>query len=149
MPEISLDVSDSLIIGETKTLSAHTIPEETNMVWESNNSDNSKDYSADCIITVKAQPNQHDGGTISSEIASESDSQEPEANSVSINDVAWLDDIKIYEDDYATTMRGEQWSDCIRFGSSNIISDGNAGLRAVCDKKYSKFTAEIAPQEGF
>ena len=87
--------------------------------------------------------------TITSEIEQNSDLQESEITTISIRDVAWLDDEKIYKDDYATTMRGEEWSDCIRFGSSNINSDGTSVLRVVCDKKFSKFTAEIAPQEGF
>lgn len=87
--------------------------------------------------------------TNNTEVSLNNDLQESEINTISIKDVAWLDDEKIYKDDYATTMRGEDWSDCIRFGSSNINSDGTSILRVVCDQKYNKFTAEIAPQEGF
>lgn len=121
---------------------------------------NNVSYSADCAITVKSLIEESDKTlndniesdkqeTIISELDQNSDLQEPEINTVSIRDVAWLDDEKIYKDDYATTMRGEEWTDCIRFGSSNINSDGTSVLRVVCDQKYNKFTAEIAPQEGF
>ena len=86
---------------------------------------------------------------VASEIDEGDDLEELEPASVSLSDVVWLDDINIHKDISATTMRGEQWSDCMGFGSSNINSDGQAALLVACDQKYSKFIAEIAPQEGF
>lgn len=77
------------------------------------------------------------------------DPEESEPDVVSLSDIAWIEDEKIYTDASATTMREKTWNDCIRFGSSNINADGNAYIRAVCDQEYSRFTAEISPQEGF
>lgn len=190
-PEINIDKSQLLYIGDTYNLSVTTIPENINILWNSSNTnivtvdDNGKieaiaegtvtitakmiyndiNYSANCDIEVKAptpvptpieESNENINDNIKSneqeiidtEVASNDDFQEIETNIISIRDVAWLDDEKIYEEDSATTMRGEEWSDCIRFGSSNINSDGTSVLRAVCDK-YNRFTAEFAPQEGF
>ena len=48
-----------------------------------------------------------------------------------------------------TRIFNEQWSDCIRLGNSNFNLDGCAYIIAACNQKYSKFTAEIAPQKGF
>lgn len=172
IPEINLDLPQLLYIGETKNISAITIPENIKISWSSSNSNivtvndngeiegisegtatitatmvyNNIDYSANHNITIKAQLDEYGDN---SEVEQNNDLQKSESNTISIRDVAWLDDEKIYKDDYATTMRGEEWSDCIRFGSSNINSDGTSVLRVVCDQKYSKFTAEIAPQEGF
>lgn len=72
-----------------------------------------------------------------------------EPDTVALEDVAWLEEEKIYSGDTATTTRGETWSNCIRFGSSNLNADGDSYIVAVCDQKYSKFTAKIAPQKGF
>lgn len=87
----------------------------------------------------------------------ESDNPEPSAenhgniepDTVALEDVAWLEEKKIFSGDTATTTRGETWSNCIRFGSSNLNADEDSYLVAVCDQKYSKFTAKIAPQKGF
>lgn len=95
------------------------------------------------------------------EPSKESDNPEPSAenhgddltdiepDTVALEDVAWLEEEKIYSDDTATTTRGETWSNCIRFGSSNLNADGDSYIVVVCDQKYSKFTAKIAPQKGF
>lgn len=72
-----------------------------------------------------------------------------EISCVPLRDVFWLDEIKIHKDVSALTTRGAEWTDCIGFGSSNLNADGNAAIRAVCDCEYSRFTAEIAPQDGF
>ncbi len=171
-PEISLDAFYSLTVGETKRINASTIPKESNIIWDSSNSEiatvndngeieaitegtatvtgtmiyNNKNYSANCAITVKAQSDERDDNSAGNK-ANNDDADK--TNIISIRDIAWLDDKKVYKDDNATTMRGETWSDCVRFGSSNINSDGISVLRVVCDQKYNKFTAEIAPQEGF
>ena len=75
--------------------------------------------------------------------------EEPEPSNVPLSDVAWLAEENIHEDESATTMREETWTDCIRFGSSNLNSDGNSTIVAACDQEYSKFTAEVSPQKGF
>ncbi|MBD5524309.1 MAG: Ig domain-containing protein [Lachnospiraceae bacterium] len=150
----NLDVVSVNDAGKIKGISEGTATITATMIY------NNVSYSADCTIDVKTFTEEGDKTlndniesdeqeTITSEIEQNSDLQESEITTISIRDVAWLDDEKIYKDDYATTMRGEEWSDCIRFGSSNINSDGTSVLRVVCDKKFSKFTAEIAPQEGF
>ena len=161
---IEWNSSDSKVVtvddkGHLKALNEGTATITATIVY------NNVRYSSDCSITVGTQSNEYndnsnnnnqnkddtkfDANEIDSEIVSNSDIQESETNSVSIRDVAWLDDEQIYKDDYATTMRGEPWSDCIRFGSSNLNSDGESILIVVCDQKYNKFTAEIAPQKGF
>lgn len=189
-PNIKLDSSRLLYIGENVTLSATTIP-ELSITWTSSNLDiakvndkgevdgiaegtatitaamtyNDKEYSADCVITIKAPIEEaddtlNDAGNLNEEAddilndagnsnEEEGDLEEPEATKVSLKDVAWLEDDNIRKNISATTMRGEYWDDCIGFGSSNINADSNAAIIAACDQKYSRFTAEIAPQEGF
>ncbi|MBD5503539.1 MAG: Ig domain-containing protein [Lachnospiraceae bacterium] len=164
----NLDIVSVNEAGKIKGISEGTATITATMIY------NNVSYSADCAIDVttfieesdknindniesdeqetitsEIEQNSDEQETIISEIEQNSDVQESDITTISIRDVAWLDDEKIYKDDYATTMRGEEWSDCIRFGSSNINSDGTSVLRVVCDKKFSKFTAEIAPQEGF
>ena len=68
---------------------------------------------------------------------------------VPLKDVHWIEEEYIRKDMDATTTRGNEWTGCIGFGSSNLNSDGNAYIIAVCDREYSRFTAEIAPQDGF
>lgn len=48
-----------------------------------------------------------------------------------------------------TTTSDEDWSDCIGFGSNNLNADSNADIVILCEQKYNKFTAEIAPQKMF
>lgn len=73
----------------------------------------------------------------------------PEPSSIPLKSVHWIEEEKIHRDMSATTTRGEEWIDCIGFGSNNLNTDGNSHITVVCDKKYNIFTAEIAPQDGF
>lgn len=109
---------------------------------ENNNTDEIGSDNTDMAVTEPEDNN-------TSEINESDDIEKPEPASISLSDVVWLEEENIHKDISATTMRGEQWSDCIGFGSSNINSDGTAVILAVCDQKYRKFTAEIAPQEDF
>lgn len=182
-PIISIDASASLDIGETKMLSVITIPEELDVIWNSDNKDivvvdnsgeikgiaegtttitatmtyNNESYSANCNITVKAPAgaldNIFEGNATNDKDESgkqdANNAEEPEPSNVSLADVAWLQDKKAYVSEALTTTRGETWYDCIQFGSSNLNADGNAYIIAACDQKYSTFSAEIVPQEGF
>lgn len=175
-PYINMDTDCSLYIGETKYLSVDTNLGGAQVIWASNNSDiasvneegkiegiakgtakitatvtnNNEEYSAECVLTVEAPVEESDGQKAAeSEITEEDDGEESGSNVVSLSDVAWLQEEKMNKNISSKTMRGEQWTDCIGFGSSNINADGNAYIIAACDQKYTRFTAEIAPQEGF
>lgn len=79
----------------------------------------------------------------------EDNSTDIEPDTVALEDVAWVEQHNIHIDDTATTTRGEAWSNCIRFGSSDLNKDGDSCILAACDQKYKSFTAKIAPQQGF
>lgn len=174
-PCIDLDTTCVLDIGESITLSALTSP-ESSITWTSSDSDiatvndkgevagvnegtatitaamtyNDEEYSADCDITIKAPIDESDY-ILNNESKSneEGDLEEIESTEMSLGNVPWLKKDNINKNMSATTMRGEVWDNCIGLGSSNINADSNAAIIAACDQKYSRFTAEIAPQEGF
>lgn len=185
-PGITLDKTQSLHIGEIKSLTASTIPENVSILWKSSDPNiitvndngeiegisegtatitatityNNINYLANCDIEVKSLPKESDDilsgeNKINKQETTDSNStdnnliEENESTDVTLSDVAWIQSEKAYKGETATTMRGEQWSNCIILGSSNINEDGCAIIIAACDQKYSKFTAEIAPQEGF
>ena len=79
----------------------------------------------------------------------EDNSTDIEPDIVALEDVAWVEQHNIHIDGTATTTRGEAWSNCIRFGSSDLNNDGDSYILAACDQKYKSFTAKIAPQQGF
>lgn len=174
-PGIDLDTTCVLDIGESITLSALTSP-ESSITWTSSDSDiatvndkgevagvnegtatitaamtyNDEEYSADCDITIKAPIDESEDILNNGNESSEEDELDGlESTEISLSDVAWLEEDNIRKNILATTMRGEPWDNCIGFGSSNINADSDAAIIAACDQKYSRFTAEIAPQEGF
>lgn len=170
-PVINLDSAQLLYVGETKNISATTVPENVDLIWESSDSEivaihngeieaiaegnatvtavmvyNDVGYSANCSVTVMASNDIPD---------MESDKQEmgdtvEELDGISLTDdtVVWLQEENVYRETDQKTVR-EDWDECIRFGSSNLNADGDAYVIVACDQKYSKFTAEIAPQKGF
>lgn len=75
---------------------------------------------------------------------------EIDSNGVLLTDesVAWIREKNVHKETSQKTVR-EDWGECIRFGSSDLNADSVASIIVACDQKYSKFTAEIAPQEGF
>lgn len=182
-PSITLDRTQSLYVGEIKSLAAITTPENVSILWKSNNSNivtvndngeidgisvgtatitatityNSINYSANCDIEVKSSTDESDNILSDNNEQEATDSnagennlfEEAKSTDVSLSDVVWLQSEKAYKSESATTMRGELWDNCIQLGSNNLNADGNAIIVAVCDQKYSQFTAEISPQEGF
>lgn len=72
-----------------------------------------------------------------------------EPSEISLRDVYWIEDEKIFIERTATTSRGKKWTNCVCFGTNNLNSDGESLIIAACDREYSRFTAEIAPEEGF
>lgn len=178
-PYIVIDNSSlELVNGDEYILNANTSPNNTIVEWSSSNLEiididnkgnvkainegtaiitatmvyNNIKYSANCEINVKS-PIEELSDNISKEM--KTDKQEiddlDDLNNISLahESVAWLKCEKVYKDESEITMRGQQWNNCIRFGSSNLNADGCSIIIAACDQKYSKFTAQIAPQEGF
>lgn len=68
---------------------------------------------------------------------------------VRLNDMFRIEESNVHIDASAVTTRGETWLNSMRLGSSNLNSDGISYLSLPCNGEYSRFTAEIAPQEGF
>ncbi len=146
------DIATVNNIGEIEGIAEGTAIITATMVY------NNISYSADCIVTVKIPIdetyNALNDDIITNEIESDeqiiNDSKELETSSLSLTDdsVVWLQQENVYKETSQKTVR-EEWSDCIRFGSSNLNADGDACIIVACDQKYNKFTAEIAPQEGF
>lgn len=60
-----------------------------------------------------------------------------------------IEESNVHIDSSSTTTRGDTWLNGMRLGSSNINSDGISYLSMPCNGEYARFTAEIAPQEGF
>ncbi len=172
-PVINLDSTQSLYVGETKNISAITVPEKADLTWESSNPEivavhngeieaiaegdaavtavmvyNDVDYLAECGVTVVAPDDVPDMKSDRQESADTTEEPKPDAISLMDDSVVWLQEEKVYRETAQKTVR-EDWDDCIRFGSSNLNADGDANIIVACDQKYSKFTAEIAPQEGF
>lgn len=163
-PSISLDPPLSLYIGETENISVNVFPENASIIWENNNPEivslddngeikgnsegiatitasiiyNNFEYYANCDIEVKAPK-------LIEKAKENIDNQVVPLTDVS---VTWLQEENVYKETSQKTVR-EDWGECIRFGSSNLNADGDAYIIVACDQKYSKFTAEIAPQEGF
>ena len=176
-PAVVLASSYMIHVNETVDLPIKTTPVNAGITWKTSNPDivdiddngkiegisegtatitatmlyNDTDYSADCVVTVgtltgeddKAvndNPETNDGNGLSG--------MEPDSIPLTDDDVVWLQDENVYIEASQKTVR-EDWSDCIRFGSSNLNADSDAYIIVACDRKYSRFTAEIAPQEGF
>lgn len=68
---------------------------------------------------------------------------------VHLNDMFRIEESNVHIDASAVTTRGETWLNSMRLGSSNLNSDGISYLSLPCNGEYSRFTAEIAPHEGF
>lgn len=176
-PAVVLASSYMIHVNETVDLPIETTPVNAGITWKTSNPDivdiddngkiegisegtatitatilyNDTDYSADCVVTVgtltredeKAvndNPETNDGNGLSG--------MEPDSIPLTDDDVVWLQNENVYIEASQKTVR-EDWSDCIRFGSSNLNADSDAYIIVACDRKYSRFTAEIAPQEGF
>ncbi|MBR0090703.1 MAG: hypothetical protein IJP92_03285 [Lachnospiraceae bacterium] len=66
-----------------------------------------------------------------------------------LNDMYRIEESKIYIDSSAVTTWGDNWLNCMRFGSSNLNVDGNAYISLPTKCEYTRFTAEIAAEDGF
>ena len=176
-PVVVLDASCSIHVNETADLSAETIPANTAIIWDTSNPDivgidgngimegisdgtatitatityNGTNYSAECAVTVETLSAENDVEPTDSPDMNNDNTGEIQPDNISLTDedVVWLQQENVYIETSQNTVREKDWSDCIRFGSSNLNADSDAYIIVACDQKYSKFTAEIAPQEGF